>query len=196
MTWRLSLIFLIGLNGCELLPNHATKQPERDPALASENAQERDIFCVSDTDDDTFEYNCNIAFWLNYRSKLETLNWQKRKEEIERLKFDPNAMLKKILLSQGKDTPYKDRLRAQNWIESLYPQLTNEMRQFLAVMVYQPSQDLLELESALVTLGRVNSNLSQSNEEQKLMIEKQKSQIEQLLKIEASIMANGNGDNL
>ena len=61
-------------------------------------------------------------------------------------------------------------------------------------MVYQPSQDVLELESSLVTLGRLNSNLSLANEEQKIMIEKQKSQIEQFLKIEASIMANDKGD--
>ncbi|MDP5039333.1 MAG: hypothetical protein NWQ26_00465, partial [Paraglaciecola sp.] len=91
---------------------------------------------------------------------------------------------------------YNDRLRAQRWIEILLPELSEEMQQFVKVMVYQPSQDLLELESALVTLGRVNSNLSQANEEQKLMIEKQKNQIEQLLKIEASIMANDNGDQL
>ena len=193
MTWRLGLVFLVltSLTGCELLPN---KNVEQKGVFNSEIEQEPVSFCVSDSDEALFEHNCNIAFWINYRSTLEKLTWSQRKKEIEQLGADDNALLKKILLSQGKETPYNDRLRAQSWVDSILPQLSTEMGQFLRVMVYQPSQDLLELESALVTLGRLNSNLSQANEEQKLMIEKQKSQIEQLLKIEASIMANDNGD--
>jgi hypothetical protein len=194
MTWRLAFVFLVlmTLNACELLPNY--KHLEQNEVLNNKNQQDHVSFCVSATDTSLFEHNCNIAYWLNYRSSLENLSWQQRKEEIDRLQFDPNAMLKKIFLSQSKETPYNDRLRAQSWIESVLPQLSTEMQHFLRVMVYQPSQDVLELESALVTLGRLNSNLSLANEEQKIMIEKQKSQIEQFLKIEASIMANDKGD--
>ncbi|MGO4894068.1 hypothetical protein [Flavobacterium sp. W21_SRS_FM6] len=198
MTKRLSFVFVVvfGLSACELLPHKQPTENEHNQVNGEAENQELLSFCVARAETSQIEHNCNIPFWLNYRSELETLTWLQRKAEIERLDAAPNSLLKKILLSQGKETPYNDRLRAQRWIEILLPELSEEMQQFVKVMVYQPSQDLLELESALVTLGRVNSNLSQANEEQKLMIEKQKNQIEQLLKIEASIMANDNGDQL
>lgn len=198
MTWRCGLFFLVltGLSGCKLLQHNKVPVLDENQVVTNETKQEQEPaqFCISPPTESLFEHNCNIAFWLQYRSQVENLTWQQRKAAIEGLGSEPNSMLKKILLSQAKETPYTDRLRAQRWIESILPIMTEEMRSFLNVMVYQTSLGLLELESALVTLGRLNSSLSQTTEEQKLMIEKQKSQIEQLLKIEASIMANENGD--
>jgi hypothetical protein len=96
--------------------------------------------------------------------------------------------LKKILLSQGKSTPYQDRLRAQGWVESILPKLSQHMRRFILIALYHPSQDLLELESALVTLSKINTQQSFKIEEQQLLLKKQQSQIDQLLNIEASII--------
>lgn len=196
MTMRLVcvLFVLFFLSGCELLPHINTQDRQQNQSVLNDDTLDMSKNCMNTMSQVSPERSCGIADWLNYRNKLESLSWPQRDEEINRLKSDPNSMLKKILLSQGKETPYEDRLRAQTWITQLLPELSLEMQQFLRVMVYQPSQDLLELESALVTLSRLNSQLSQANEEQKLMIEKQNSQIEQLLKIEAAIMANDSGD--
>ena len=75
------------------------------------------------------------------------------------------------------------------------------MQDMLSVMIYHPSQVLLESESAVVTLSKINGGQSTRIEEQQALvdqqreqIEEQRSQIEQLLKIEASIMDNAKGD--
>jgi hypothetical protein len=152
---------------------------------------------------------CDVDIWLQHWSALQTLTWPQRKGQIEGLSDKPVETLKKILLSQGKDTPYQDRLRAQGWVTSLMPMLSDDMQHFMTVAIYQPSQELLELESALVTLSKVSTHLANQVEEQTILIEQQKgkielqkqvldqqqNQIEQLLKIEASIMDNSKGNN-
>jgi len=92
------------------------------------------------------------------------------------------------LLSQGKSTPFQDRLRAQGWVESILPKLSQQMRRFILVALYYPSQDLLEMESALVTLSKINTHKRFNIEEQQILLNKQQSQIDQLFNIEASIM--------
>ncbi len=96
-------------------------------------------------------------------------------------------MLKKVLLSQGKGTPFQDRLRAQAWVESLLPKLSQQMRRFIVVALYHPSQDLLEMESALVTQNEISTYQTLHIEEQQILLDK-KSQIDQLLNVEASIV--------
>jgi hypothetical protein len=79
-------------------------------------------------------------------------------------------------------------LRAQVWTESILPKLSQQMRRFILVALYNPSQGLLEMESALVTLSKINTHQSSNIEEQQLLLNKQQSQIDQLLNIEASII--------
>ncbi|NCP65220.1 MAG: hypothetical protein GW763_05675 [Paraglaciecola sp.] len=179
------------LSACELLPKNMQgllKKEGAEPAVV--DAQ----FCISSTTEVAVEQNCNMNYWLDYWSAIENSTWSQRKAKIDALGDDIDAVLRKILLSQGKGTPYNSRLRAQSWIEGLLPKVTPQMRNFLSVAIYQPSQELLEMESALVTVGKLNSSLSAINEQQKQMLDKQKNQIEALLKIEATIMDNGNGD--
>jgi hypothetical protein len=59
------------------------------------------------------------------------------------------------------------------------------------VAIYQPSQELLEMESVLVTLGKINTQQSSDIEQKILMLNKQQDQLEQLLNIEKSIMESG-----
>ena len=92
------------------------------------------------------------------------------------------------MLSQGKNTPFQDRLRAQRWVESILPKLSLQMRRFILVALYYPSQGLLEMESALVTLSKINTHQASNIEEQQFLLNKQQNQIDQLLNIEASIM--------
>jgi Trp operon repressor len=139
--------------------------------------------------------NCNADIWLRYWSAVNTMTWPERKAQIESLSEDPEDTLKKVLLCQGKGTPFQNRLRAQSWLTSLMPMLSDEMQQFVAVAIYQPSQELLELESALVTLSEISTNQADRVEEQQRLLDQQQNQIELLLKIEASIMDNTRGDN-
>jgi hypothetical protein len=62
------------------------------------------------------------------------------------------------------------------------------MRRFILVSLYSPSQDLLEMESALVTLSKINTHQSFNIEALQALLKKQQSQIDQLLNIEASII--------
>lgn len=151
-------------------------------------------FCVFVDQDVEQGPNCDVDNWLRYWSAVNTMIWPERKAQIENLSEEPADTLKKVLLCQGKGTPYQDRLRAQGWLTSLMPVLSDDMQQFVKVAIYQPSQELLELESALVTLSKISTNQANRVEEQKLLLDQQKDQIEQLLKIEASIMDNTKGD--
>jgi hypothetical protein len=62
------------------------------------------------------------------------------------------------------------------------------MRRFIIFALYHTSQDLLEIESALVTLSKINTHQSLHSEDQQILLNKQKIQIDQLLNIKASII--------
>jgi hypothetical protein len=192
------------LSGCELTDilndNKVTK---------NEIIELTGPFCVFTKEHgDKFE-NCNLDYWIHYWAGVDNLTWPQRVAEINNLSETVPNTFKKVLLCQGKGTPYQNRLRAQAWLISIMPAFTYEMREFVTTAVLQPSQELLELESALVTLSKINTNQSIRVEEQQELIdqktneieqqinqiEEQKSQIEQLLKIEASIMSNAKGDS-
>jgi hypothetical protein len=137
---------------------------------------------------------CDIKFWLRFWSDIEAVSWPERKKQIDALSEQDDDVLKKVLLSQGKSTPFQDRLRAQGWVELILPKLTQQMRRFILVSLYYPSQNLLEMESAVVTLSKINTHQSINIEEQQILLDKQKSQIDQLLNIEASIMQSSEED--
>jgi hypothetical protein len=188
MILKLTTLFsiIILFSGCELLPSSNSAQittsiPEIRPNCVWESP--------------SVENHCRIEFWLQYWSQIEDIPWPERKEKIEILSEQEDDILKKVLLSQGKSTPYQDRLRAQRWVEIILPKLTQPMRRFITVALYYPSQGLLEMESALVTLSKINTHQSFNVEEQQtklneqqILLDKQQSQIDQLLNIEASIM--------
>jgi hypothetical protein len=96
-------------------------------------------------------------------------------------------VLKKVLLSQGRGTPFQYRLRSQVWVESNLHKLNQQMRHFIVVALYHSSQGLLEMESVLVTLSRISMYQSLHIEEQQILLDK-KSQIDQLLNVEASFV--------
>ena len=170
---------LVLLTSCELLPISDS------PQITTEDLEKQPI-CV--WEDSSKVNNCKIEYWLQYWYEIEDMSWPERKKQINILSEEDADVLKKVFLSQGKSTPYQDRLRAQGWVESILPKLTQQMRRFIIVSLYHPSQDLLEMESALVTLSKINTHQSFNIEEQQILLNKQQNQIEQLLNIEASIM--------
>ena len=164
---------------CELLPSiNSSKIP-----VEELNNQPICVWVKSSKDN-----NCKIEYWLQYWAEIEDMSWPERKKQIDVLSEKDADVLKKVFLSQGKSTPYQARLRAQSWVQSLLPKFSLRMRSFMLVAIYNPSQDLLEMESALVTLSKINTHQSFNIEEQQLLLNKEQNQIDQLLNIEASIM--------
>ncbi|WP_339721648.1 hypothetical protein [uncultured Paraglaciecola sp.] len=194
MNLKLIILFsaFILFSSCELLP--VLNSPEtmtKDTEASTESAElaeskEEQPICVWEVSSD--ENNCKIEYWLQYWYQIEDMPWPERKSQIEALSDQDVDVLKKVFLSQGKSTPYQARLRAQGWVELILPKLSQRMRRFITVALYYPSQDLLEMESALVTLSKINTHQSFNIEEQQIQLKKQQSQIDQLLNIEASIM--------
>jgi hypothetical protein len=191
------VLMLMLLSGCEILDLMSNTEVEKTKIF-----EPTPRMCVLTPDQEDSLENCNIDYWMRYWSGVNNLTWPQRRAEINNLSETVPDTLKKVLLCQGKGTPYQNRLRAQTWAISIMPALTDEMRELFSVAVFQTSQELLELESALVTLSKINTNQSNRVEEQQQLIEqqqnqieRQKNQIEQLLNIEASIMDNSKGDN-
>lgn len=173
----ISALFIF--TSCELLPTLDSSQV----TVEELNNQPVCVWKISSKEND-----CKIEYWLQYWSEIEKLSWPERKKQIDALSELDADVLKKVFLSQGKSTPYQARLRAQSWVQTLLPKFSPPMRSFILVALYHPSQDLLEMESALVTLSKINTHQSFNIEEQQLLLNKQQSQIDQLLNIEASIM--------
>jgi hypothetical protein len=184
MNLKICLVSLILLlfNSCESLQSNPVQNK---PEEKQQNSQ----LCIwhetSKIDD------CDIVYWFKYWSDIDEISWPERQKLITDLTDQDEDILKKILLSQGKNTPYQNRLRAQTWAVSLFPKLSESMRKFIQVAIYQPSQELLEMESVLVTLGKINTQQSSDIEQKILMLNKQQDQLEQLLNIEKSIMESG-----
>jgi uncharacterized coiled-coil protein SlyX len=151
--------------------------------------------CVSPEHEDAFGAFCKPSTWLQFLLEVQALTWPERMQSIDDLGDEPVNVLKKILLSQGADTPYQDRLRAQNWIVKISGDTSQVMQVLLTDLIYENSKQLLEFESAITILSRVNSRqeklisqleLTLSEREQK--IQKQQDQVEQLLKIETDLI--------
>jgi hypothetical protein len=154
--------------------------------------------CESERSVELFAEFCNVQTWGDFLIETDPLVWSQRNDLIKSLgnepTLEPRLRLQQVLLSQGPDTPYANRLRAQNWINNLQPDMDAKMQQLLKLMVYEPSQQILELESAITILTRLNTRQEKTIEELEEMlsirsqeIEKQRNQVEQLLKIEASM---------
>lgn len=153
-------------------------------------------YCVIEDHKTNVPNNCDLRYWLAFWVEHDQLRWTQRRDMMSQLGESPEDTFKKILLSQSKGTPYQARLRAQGMADELLPKLSQPMRDLLMVMVYNPSQELLEFESALTILTRINTNQAKEIDAQKERLLEQQQQIEQLLKIEASMMQQtGSLDN-
>ncbi|TRY31024.1 hypothetical protein [Aliiglaciecola sp. M165] len=184
MIWRLIIVTSASLlfSGCSIIEKWQQQKSE-----ANVTEQAADYCIVADQESDV-PNNCDLRYWLAFWVEHDSLRWTQRRDKIDQLGDSPSDTLKKVLLSQGKGTPYQDRLRAQGWADDLLPKLSQPMRDLILVIIYQPSQQLLEFESALTILTRINTNQSKELDAQKERLLEQQQQIEQLLKIEASMM--------
>ncbi len=195
------IAIMLSLSGCELLKSFKPELLE-----SSEPLEVADVsltkYCISQETITRFEEFCELDWWAEKLIVASTTPWLERSEMIDALALDPKSLIEKVLLSQGDDTPYRNRLRAQKWIEELQTLTDKKMTQVLDILIFQPSQQLLELESAITILSKVNGRqektliaqevqIAEKNQE----IENQRKQVEQLLDIEASMVNQNRGDS-
>jgi hypothetical protein len=178
---------MLSLTGCELL-----NQQFGDLQVA--NTPENTYLCETSQATQVYEEFCSLRVWTEFIIDADILSWSERNQVIKNLGDEPKQKLQKILLSQAIETPYTNRLRAQNWLNDLKPLMDEKMVQVIEFTVEKPSQQILELESAISILSRVNSRQEKSiNDLQETLnirseeIQKQRDQVEQLLKIEANM---------
>ncbi|GBL05211.1 hypothetical protein [Glaciecola sp. KUL10] len=182
----LLIVFLLQLlSACNLLEQNKVPAPV---VSAGE-------LCESELTSIEFGDFCQVNHWHNELIEYSEISWPERNTKIKSLSDKPVDLLQKVLLSHGNDTPYASRLRAQSWISTLQTLSDKTMTQLLDILFYQANQQLLELESAITILSRVNSRQSKAIENQEaLLAEKeniintQQRQVEQLLNIEASLV--------
>jgi uncharacterized coiled-coil protein SlyX len=189
------LLVVLALSGCELL-----KPLKREPSEVVNLMSTK--YCESDDTMARFVEYCELDKWADKLILASTIPWPVRNEMIDALPNDPKSLIEKVLLSQGDDTPYRNRLRAQKWIEEIQTLSDKSMTQALDILIFQPSQQLLELESAITILSKVNGRQEKTITDQEIQlteknqeIENQRKQVEQLLDIEASMVNQNRSDN-
>jgi hypothetical protein len=194
----LILLAMISLPGCSLLKSLKSELSEPSE-VASLMATK---YCERQDSIAHFEEYCNLDAWSEKLILSSTIPWPMRSDMIEALPQDPKSLLKKVLLSQGNDTPYRNRLRAQRWIEELKLVTDKSMTHVLDILIFQPSQQLLELESAITILSKVNNRQEKTIVAQEIQlllknteIENQREQVKQLLDIEASMVNKNRTDS-
>lgn len=175
------------LSGCELLPQ--LSQKDIPPVIPDTG------LCETAREQADFAEFCYISNWLDYALEANKIEWSARLATIKDLGDSPNELIKKVLLSQSTDTPYQNRLRAQNWILALNTNAPKVIRTLLNELIYKNNTQLLEFESAITILSKVNARqekkiaeLQTSLVEREQQIQKQQSQVDQLLKIETDLI--------
>jgi uncharacterized coiled-coil protein SlyX len=181
----ISIVWVV--SGCEML----TKMTQQ----SSIKSFPESSLCVTETQKDNFDVFCKSSQWLEFIIEAQDLGWPQRMQMISSLDEETHSLLKKILLSQGVDTPYQHRLRAQNWIENITIDASDTMKIVLNELLYENSKQLLEFESAITILSRINSRQEKTISELQLLltereqvIQTQQDQVEQLLKIETDLI--------
>lgn len=178
---------LLSLSACELLDSNRA-------IPATVELSQSTYLCERDETLQNYEEFCQLRAWSEFLIDANEANWLTRQESLKALGNEPKQKLQKVLLSQAVDTPYTNRLRAQNWLDELLPTMDLKMQQVATQIVQKPSQQMLELESAISILSRVNARQEKTIKElQETLnirseeIKKQREQVEQLLKIETNM---------
>lgn len=180
----LLLATLLLVSGCHSLSNLVTS------TSSPENQAPTCVFFDIPSNSNQFDaaLMCNDSYWLSFWLTHSTVPWRERLALFSQLGHRPDQRLRRFLLSQPIDTPYQSRLRSQTDFELLKEHLEPAFAKLLEELAYKPSQQLLEYESAITILSRVNSRQSVSLDEQARLLQEQENKINQLLKIEADAL--------
>ena len=168
-----AIIMVCTLSGCATLNDFKWGESNQQPCLVAANIE-------------SFIGDCDLWYWVGVWVEADDMSWPKRQQRINALSNSLPHKLEKILLSQPTDTPYQARLRAQLWLDDIYPQLSEPMQRAVSTMVKAPSNRMLEAESAIAMLSKVSSERQQQIETLKRQVEQQQNKLEALLDIESN----------
>ena len=182
------ILALTMMSGCSVL----SKQPielkiEVLPPQMIEVAVDDDI-CLFISEPENFDYNCDMAYWLEVWLEADATPWIERKAQLAALGQSKKDKIHAYLLSLSSDTPYQDRLRAQLSIDDLMPEFTDAAALVIEVVVSNPNKQLMELESALSVLSKENTLRGQELQKLYAELKAQQKKLEELLQIEATLM--------
>ena len=179
------------LTGCaSLMENAPTPSPTTTPTpepVTEPEVSGNEICMVAEPQED-MAHNCDLTHWISLWVDAGRMDWSARKAMMTSLSSNVEDTLHRILLSMPTDTPYQDRLRAQRLLKDLTGLLTPEARLIVDTVLTQPNTQLLEFESAISLLSRVNSRQASTIENLKAELQAQQKKVEELLQIEATLM--------
>lgn len=180
------------LSGCAVIDEFKTNSSEKSSATTQQitGCWFNDVAPIEPMDN-----NCDVLYWLEYWVKADDTPWPQRAEKINTLGDGLEDTLHKIILSQPVNTPYQARLRAQHWIDEITPSMTPDMTRVLQVIVTRPSEHMLEFESAVTVMNRMNNEQDKTVLELQEQIKEQQKQIQDLLNIETNLMGKSGSDD-
>ncbi|OFC69438.1 hypothetical protein [Alteromonas confluentis] len=189
MRIKLLLPIVVLLGGCAAIEGNQSAPviPVEDNSQTPQLV-ESDSLCLVDEDAANFEHQCDLLYWVNLWVQADNTRWPVRKQAIADLGEGIDDKIKKVILSLPTDTPYQSRLRAQHWLEEIVSELTPEMQAVVKTIVDAPNSEMLELESALVILNRVNTDKEKQIKMLEEDLEVQTKKMDELLKVEATLM--------
>lgn len=188
MKKMLVLSLVAVLTGCAGMIPQPVSEPADPVAQPVTVIHDSDDMCLVSEDTTEFEHQCDLIYWANMWIKADATAWPQRKNRIDELGDTLPDTIERIILSLPVDTPYQARLRAQHWIKSISDKLSPALQPLVKTMVDAPNNEMLELESALVILNKVNAEQAQASEALQHELETQQKKLEELLEIEATLM--------
>ncbi|RDV25231.1 hypothetical protein DXV75_11550 [Alteromonas aestuariivivens] len=182
------VLMLAILQGCKATQEQMPPAPAPVIQHVYSTEQKSPPLCIVPRDVESFVGQCDIGYWVRMWVEADAMRWPQRKALLAELGTSLPDTLKKIVLSLPTDTPYQDRLRAQNYLTEIQSVLNPQVIEAVNTLVSRPNTQLLEFESAITLLSRVNTQQAQSMENLREELEAQRKQIEELLQIEATLM--------
>ncbi|MBU2977408.1 hypothetical protein [Alteromonas sp. C1M14] len=182
----LPVVFVLG--GCAAIDNKSDTSVQPVETNVIYQPKDDEPLCLVNEASQTFERACDLSYWIGMWVEAAHAPWPQRKERIAALSDSTEDTITKVVLSLPVDTPYQSRLRAQHWLGTLTDVLNPDIAPVINTLVKDPNGEMLELESAMVILNRVNTDKQKQLEmlEQELKLQTEK--MEELLKIEATLM--------
>ena len=155
-------------------------------------AKPRHSFCNADQEQ-RFQDFCKPQTWLDVLLRQHDVDWSQKRAKIDKLSDSPRDKLHKILLTHDSRASYKRRLQATIWSADIAPFMHPRMQDLLLALSTQLNQLILQQRSEISLLRRQRATLIQQNERYQQTLNDLESQIEALLKVEASLMKKEEG---
>lgn len=189
MRMKLLLPVIALLGGCAAIEgNHSAPVIPVEENSTAPQIVRSDALCLVDEKVALFEHQCDLLYWVNLWVQADNTRWPDRKDAIAALGDSLQDKMTKIVLSLPTDTPYQSRLRAQHWLTEISEQLTPQMQTVVKSVVEATNGEMLELESAMVILNRVNTEKEKQIKMLEQDLESQTRKMDELLKVEATLM--------